>query len=82
MANEIDMMVAATRNKQPFTHFISMEVYESCESVRGLNETFFLTLTLLHLKVGTMALLDQRERDLARELLMACKEQGGLACCG
>ena len=26
MANEIDMMVAATRNKQPFTHFISIPV--------------------------------------------------------
>lgn len=90
-ANRIDVMVAAARNKQPFTHFISIpvnmnhvkeaflgfkkEVLESCDSVRGLDETIFQTETLLHLTVGTMALLDQRERDLARELLMDCKEQ-------
>ena len=91
-ANRIDVMVAAARNKQPFTHFISIpvnmdhvqkaflrfkeEVLKSCSSdLRGLDETIFQTETLLHLTVGTMALLDQRERDLARELLMDCKEQ-------
>ena len=40
----------------------------------GLDETIFQTETLLHLTVGTMALLDQRERDLARDILMDCKE--------
>ena len=89
-ANRIDVMVAAARNKQPFTHFISIpvnmehvkerflqfksEVLQSCQNVRGVDETIFQTETLLHLTVGTMALLDQRERDLAREILMDCKE--------
>jgi len=89
-ANRIDVIVAAARNKQPFTHFISIpvnmeqvqkdyllfkkEVLESCTHVRGLEESIFQTETLLHLTVGTMALLDQRERDKARELLMDCKE--------
>ena len=75
-ANMIIVMVAAARNKQPFTHFISIpvnmshvkmeflkfkeEVLESCKSVRGMDETIFQTDTLLHLTVGTMALLDQR----------------------
>ena len=40
----------------------------------GLDETIFQTETLLHLTVGTMALLDQRERNLARDILMDCKE--------
>jgi len=89
-ANRIDVMVAAARNKHPFTHFISIpvnmehvrecflqfknEVLQSCQNVRGVDETIFQTETLLHLTVGTMALLDQRERDMAREILMDCKE--------
>ena len=44
------------------------------EDVSGLDETIFQTETLLHLTVGTMALLDQRERNLARDILMDCKE--------
>jgi hypothetical protein len=40
------------------------------------------TETLLHLTVGTVSLLDQRERDLARELLMAYKEQVVFVCYG
>ena len=47
---------------------------ETLEDVSGLDETIFQTETLLHLTVGTMALLDQRERDLARDILMDCKE--------
>ena len=47
---------------------------ETLEDVPGLDETIFQTETLLHLTVGTMALLDQRERDLARDILMDCKE--------
>ena len=47
---------------------------ETLEDVSGLDETIFQTETLLHLTVGTMALLDQRERNLARDILMDCKE--------
>jgi len=97
-ANRIDILVAGARNKEPFTHFISIpvnmekiqkaflsfkeEVLESCKSVRGLDKTIFQTETLLHLTVGTMALLDERERNMARELLMDCKEQILLPCIG
>lgn len=97
-ANRIDVVVAGARNKQPFTHFISIpmntkqiqaaflrfkeEVLDSCKSVRGLDKTIFQTETLLHLTVGTMALLDERERNMARELLMDCKEQILLPCIG
>jgi len=89
-ANRIDVMVEAARSKQPFTHFISIpvnvdhvqqafkafkkEVLESCNSVRGLDETIFQTPSLLHLTVGTMALMDDREREIAREILTDCKE--------
>lgn len=89
-ANRIDVIVATARQKQPFTHFLSIpvntasvqenflrfksSVLETVEDVYGLDETIFQTETLLHLTVGTMALLDERERDLARQILMECKE--------
>jgi len=89
-ANRIDAMVASARIRQPFTHFLSIpvnshhiqeafnqfkkEVLECCQSVRGIEDTIFQTESLLHLTVGTMALLDQRERDLARDILLDCKE--------
>ena len=84
------MIVATARQKQPFTHFLSIpvntasvqenflrfksSVLETVEDVYGLDETIFQTETLLHLTVGTMALLDERERDLARQILIECKE--------
>lgn len=90
-ANRMDVIVAAARNKMSFTHFISLpvnspslqesfikfrkEVMENCSSVRGIDETIFQTPSLLHLTLGTMALLDERERDLARNLLQDCKEK-------
>jgi len=90
-SNRIDVIVAAARNKMSFTHFISLpvntqpiqesfmkfrqEVLENCSDVRGVDETIFQTPTLLHLTLGTMALLDERERDLARNLMQDCKEK-------
>ena len=89
-ANRIDVIVATARQRQPFTHFLSIpvntgpvqenflnfkrDVLETLDEVYGLDETIFQTETLLHLTVGTMALLDQRERDLARDLLTDCQE--------
>ena len=83
-ANRIDVMVASARNKQPFTHFLSIpvntdqtktcftelkgEILETRENVRGLDASIFQTDTLLHLTIGTMALLDERERNIARYL--------------
>jgi len=90
-SNRIDVMVASSRQKQPFTHFVSLpinqthiqeafmdfkkEVLETCCSQRGVEESIFQTRTLLHLTIGTMALFDDRERALAREILEDCKEQ-------
>ena len=86
----IQVIVASARAKHPFTHFLSIpvnaehvqeaflkfrdEVLNTCEDVRGLDASIFQTPTLLHLTVGTMSLLDERERNLARELLEDCKE--------
>jgi len=88
--NRIDVIVASARQKQPFTHFLSIpvnaahiqqsflefksEILTTCDNVRGLDQSIFQTETLLHLTIGTMALLDERERNLARELLSDCKE--------
>ena len=88
--NRIDVVVASARQKQPFTHFLSIpvnaaniqqsflefksDIVSTCENVRGLDQSIFLTETLHHLTIGTMALLDERERTLARELLADCKE--------
>ena len=82
--NRMDVTVASARQRQPFTHFISLpvnakhiqeaflqfksDVLSSCENVRGLDGSIFQTETLLHLTIGTMALLDERERTLARQL--------------
>ena len=82
--NRMDVTVASARQRQPFTHFISLpvnakhiqeaflqfksDVLSSCENVRGLDGSIFQTETLLHLTIGTMALLDERERTLARYL--------------
>jgi len=90
-ANRIDAMVLACRQKQPFTHFVSLpinstsmqkafhqfkqDVLEECEGIQGIDETIFQTSTLLHLTVATMVLTDDRERQLARELLEKCNEE-------
>ena len=82
--NRMGVTVASARQRQPFTQFISLpvnakntqeaflqfksDVLSSCENVRGLDGSIFQTETLLHLTIGTMALLDERERTLARYL--------------
>ena len=88
--SRIDVIVASARQRLPFTHFLSIpvntpsvqenflsfkrDVLEAEDQVYGLDETIFQTETLLHLTVGTMALMDERERDLAKEILMDSKE--------
>ena len=43
---------------------------ESCGSdTRGLDETVFQTPSLLHLTIGTLALMDEAERQKAKEVL-------------
>lgn len=84
--NRIDSIVASSRQRQGFTHFISLPVnhpdiqrsferfqkslLETCGTdCRGLDETVFQTPTLLHLTIGTLALMDDVERSKASELL-------------
>lgn len=92
-ASRIEVMVEAARNKQPFTHFLSIplnlpQVQEAFNQFqkqvldsetegksRGLDASIFQTSSMLHLTIGTMALLDQRERELARDVLLECKEE-------
>lgn len=90
-ASRLDVLVASNRSKMPFTHFISIplntthlqeafctfkeEVLNNSGSVRGLDSSIFQNPSMLHLTIGTMALLDDRERQLARELLEDCRDQ-------
>jgi len=84
--NRIDSIVSSARQRQGFTHFISVpcnsqelqnsfkdfqtSVMESCGSdTRGLDETVFQTPSLLHLTIGTLALMDEAERQKAKEVL-------------
>lgn len=90
--NRIDAIVSSARQRQGFTHFISVpcnskemqtsykdfqnNVMESCGSdTRGLDETVFQTPSLLHLTIGTLALMDEMERKKAKEILEAAIEE-------
>ena len=44
-------------------------VLESCSDARGLDETVFQTGTLLHMTIGTLALMDEIERQKAIDIL-------------
>jgi activating signal cointegrator complex subunit 1 len=51
-------------------------VMESCGSdTRGLDETVFQTPSLLHLTIGTLALMDDMERKKAKEILESAIEE-------
>jgi len=87
-ASRLDVIVASARARQPFTHFLSIplntpalqeaflkfqdEVVRDAPNCRGMHQTLFQNPTLLHLTLGTMALLDDRERQLARDILEDC----------
>lgn len=83
--NRIDSIVADARKKMGFTHFLSIPcnnpelqsafqefqtaVLESCSDSRGLDESVFQTPTLLHMTIGTLALMDENERQKAKDIL-------------
>lgn len=89
-ASRLDVIVASARIRQPFTHFLSIplntptlqeaflkfqeEVLRDVSNCRGMHKSLFQNPTLLHLTLGTMALLDDRERQLARDILEDCSE--------
>lgn len=85
--NRIDSIVASSRQKQGFTHFLSIpcntkaiqnsfgdfkeKVVKLCDdkNIRGVDETVFQTPSLLHMTIGTLALMDEVERQKAKEIL-------------
>ena len=61
-----------------FISFLDFQnnVMESCSSdTRGLDETVFQTPSLLHLTIGTLALMDEIERKKAKEILESAIEE-------
>ena len=90
LLDRLDVIVASARIRQPFTHFLSIplntptlqeaflkfqeEVLWDVSNCRGMHKSLFQNPTLLHLTLGTMALLDDRERQLARDILEDCSE--------
>ncbi|XP_071085062.1 activating signal cointegrator 1 complex subunit 1-like [Haliotis cracherodii] len=84
----IDLIVESARQKQPFTHFLSIcingiehsfvdfktDVLRECDGDRGLDASLFQNPKKLHLTLGTLALLNDAEIRLATELLQQCKE--------
>ncbi|XP_049852737.1 activating signal cointegrator 1 complex subunit 1 isoform X1 [Schistocerca gregaria] len=85
----INLIVMSARQKQPFTHFISIpltgnsiiegftkfreEVLESCRN-RGIDASIFQVPEKLHLTIGTLVLADNEERKKAGEVLKECKD--------
>ncbi|ESP05047.1 hypothetical protein LOTGIDRAFT_230082 [Lottia gigantea] len=86
----IDVLVNSARNKQQFTHFLSIpvvsdaviggfedfkiDVLRECDGDRGLDATIFQNPKKLHMTIGTMALLNEREINQAVVLLQQCQQ--------
>ncbi|XP_067007831.2 activating signal cointegrator 1 complex subunit 1 isoform X2 [Anabrus simplex] len=85
----INLIVISARQKQPFTHFLSIpmtgesikegflkfkeEVLEKCKD-RSIDSSIFQSPDKLHLTIGTLVLSDEEERKKAAKVLMECKE--------
>ncbi len=81
----IDLIVSNARQRQGFTHFVSIpvnmpemqtacnqftaEALEKCGDARGLEESVFQGPTLLHMTICTLALMDDIERKKAIDIL-------------
>lgn len=86
----IDVIVDSARQREPFTHFLSIplngskmqdsfaefktDVLRECDGDRGIDSTIFQKPEKLHLTIGIMALMDERETQNAEQLLKECKE--------
>lgn len=85
----VEVLVESFRKKQPFTHFLSFplndskvqqgfqtfkdEVLRQCSQDHGVEESIFQNPAKLHLTVGTLALLNEREVRKACEHLQECQ---------
>ncbi|KAK3094700.1 hypothetical protein FSP39_005155 [Pinctada imbricata] len=86
----IDLLVDSARQKEPFTHFLSIpfnqndmkdkfeefksDVLRLCDGDRGIDGTIFQKPEKLHLTIGTLVLLNQNEIQKAIDVLQECKE--------
>ncbi|KRY57870.1 Activating signal cointegrator 1 complex subunit 1 [Trichinella britovi] len=89
-ARRIMMIVNAARLHQSFTHFLSIpftaseivtnfenfkdSVLKECLECNNICKDLFQNPNRLHLTVGTLVLMNENERKIARELLHQCKE--------
>lgn len=87
----IEVLMESFRKKQPFTHFLSFalnqseiqerflkfkeEVEEKHSQDQGVDGSIFQNPAKLHLTVGTLVLLNEKEVALACELLQQCKKE-------
>ncbi|XP_053306043.1 activating signal cointegrator 1 complex subunit 1 [Spea bombifrons] len=87
----IELLAETFRKKQPFTHFLSFalnmpdiqerfsqfkeEVLSKCSKDRGIESTIFQNPAKLHLTIGTLVLLNEKEVQQACDLLHSCKEE-------
>ncbi|KAM8923946.1 activating signal cointegrator 1 complex subunit 1 [Pelodytes ibericus] len=87
----IELLAETFRKKQPFTHFLSFalnqpevqerflqfkeEVLSKCSKDYGIEGSIFQNPAKLHLTVGTLVLLNEKEVHQACDLLSKCKEE-------
>lgn len=85
----VEVLMESFRKKQPFTHFLSFplndskiqegflkfkdEVIQQCSQDHGVEESIFQNPAKLHLTIGTLALLNDKEVQKACEHLRECQ---------
>ncbi|KAK2719077.1 activating signal cointegrator 1 complex subunit 1-like [Artemia franciscana] len=87
--SRLEIIISTARQKQPFTHFISIpftspeiqsgflrfqqQVLHNCQD-RGIEPDLFQTPAKLHLTIGTLVLLNEAERKSALTELRKCDD--------
>ena len=89
--NRLFLIVANARQKQQFNHLITFpltfdefkkrlrcfkeEVVKTCSSDRGINESVFVNQNKVHLTLGILVLMDNKEKNDATTLLQECNRK-------
>ncbi|XP_070539083.1 activating signal cointegrator 1 complex subunit 1-like [Ptychodera flava] len=87
----IDVLVDSARQRQPFTHFVSvplctdeikngfeefrLDVLRQCHGLQGIEESLFQNPLKLHLTFGTLVLLNSKEVAKAGAMLKEFEEE-------
>uniref|UniRef100_A0A0B7A270 K Homology domain-containing protein n=1 Tax=Arion vulgaris TaxID=1028688 RepID=A0A0B7A270_9EUPU len=87
----IDVIIDSARQREQFTHFLSIpvtsdeiilnfddfktKVLSKCDGDRGLDSSLFQNPQKLHLTIGTLVLLSEREIQKAVSLLQTCQTE-------